>query len=75
MVCSHPCRVAVGRWRGRQHYPDYGGRLRRARLGLLVALTPIMMLFVAFTSAYVVRQGLPTLDERHRAVCSRLAFG
>jgi cytochrome c oxidase subunit III len=42
--------------------PDYGTRLRRARLGLLVALTPILMLFVSFTSAYVVRQGLPTLD-------------
>jgi cytochrome c oxidase subunit 3 len=36
--------------------------LRRARLGLLVALTPVLMLFVSFTSAYVVRQGLPTLD-------------
>jgi cytochrome c oxidase subunit 3 len=42
--------------------PDYPTRLRRARLGLLVALTPILMLFVSFTSAYVVRQGLPTLD-------------
>jgi cytochrome c oxidase subunit 3 len=38
--------------------------LRRARLGLLVALAPIIMLFVSFTSAYIVRQGLPTLDER-----------
>jgi cytochrome c oxidase subunit 3 len=37
--------------------------LRRARLGLAVALTPIVMLFVSFTSAYIVRQGLPTLDE------------
>ena len=46
------------------NYPDYGGRLRRARLGLLVALAPILMLFVAFTSAYVVRKGLPTLDDR-----------
>ena len=44
--------------------PDYPTRLRRARLGLLVALTPVLMLFVAFTSAYVVRQGLPTLDPR-----------
>jgi cytochrome c oxidase subunit 3 len=44
-------------------YPDYGERLRRARLGLAVALTPIVMLFVSFTSAYVVRQGLPTFDE------------
>ena len=44
--------------------PDYGERLRRARLGLAVALAPIIMLFVSFTSAYIVRQGLPTLDER-----------
>src|SRR5712692_1048000 len=42
--------------------PDYATRLRRARLGLLVALTPVLMLFVSFTSAYIVRQGLPTLD-------------
>src|SRR2546427_10703294 len=44
--------------------PGYATRLRRARLGLLVAMTPILMLFVSFTSAYVVRQGLPTLDPR-----------
>src|SRR6201981_3267133 len=44
--------------------PDYPTRLRRARLGLLVALTPVLMLFVSFTSAYMVRQGLPTLDPR-----------
>jgi cytochrome c oxidase subunit 3 len=44
--------------------PDYTTRLRRARLGLLVALTPILMLFVSFTSAYIVRQGLPTLDPQ-----------
>ena len=43
---------------------EYATRLRRARLGLLVALTPVLMLFVSFTSAYVVRQGLPTLDPR-----------
>jgi len=44
--------------------PDYQARLRRARLGLAVAIAPIVMLFVSFTSAYIVRQGLPTLDER-----------
>ena len=44
--------------------PDYPTRLRRARLGLLVALTPVLMLFVSFTSAYIVRQGLPTLDPQ-----------
>jgi cytochrome c oxidase subunit III len=42
---------------------DYGGRLRRARLALAILLVPIVMLFVSFTSAYIVRQGLPTLDE------------
>ena len=44
--------------------PDYGQRLRRARLGLAVGITPVIMLFVSFTSAYIVRQGLPTLDIR-----------
>jgi cytochrome c oxidase subunit III len=39
-------------------------RLRRARLGLLVGLTGIAMIFISFSSAYVVRQGLPTLDPR-----------
>src|SRR5260370_16766263 len=48
--------------------PDYATRLRRARLGLLVALAPILMLFVSFSSAYVVRQGLPTLDPRTNAL-------
>jgi cytochrome c oxidase subunit III len=53
-----------GDGRGDSGSPNYGERLRRARLGLAVALTPIVMLFVSFTSAYIVRQGLPTLDER-----------
>src|SRR5213595_3951868 len=48
--------------------PNYPTRLRRARLGLLVALTPVLMLFVSFTSAYVMRQGLPTLDPRTNAL-------
>ena len=37
-------------------------RLRRARLGLFVGLVGIAMVFISFTSAYVVRQGLPALD-------------
>jgi len=44
--------------------PDYGQRLRRARLGLAVAVAPIAMLFISLTSAYIVRQGLPTFDDR-----------
>jgi cytochrome c oxidase subunit III len=47
--------------------PEYRSRLRRARLGLTVAIAPIVMLFVSFTSAYIVRQGLPTLDEKTHA--------
>lgn len=39
-------------------------RLRRARLGMVVALTAVVMVFVSFSSAYLVRQGLPTLDPR-----------
>lgn len=50
--------------RGGGGTPNYGERLCRARLGMAVAITPIIMLFVSFTSAYVVRQGLPTLDEK-----------
>ena len=42
--------------------PFFDVRLRRARLGLIVGLTGIAMIFISFTSAYVVRQGLPTLD-------------
>ena len=49
---------------GEDGRPDYGTRLRRARLGLVVVLTPILMVFVSFSSAYVVRQGLPSLDPR-----------
>jgi cytochrome c oxidase subunit III len=48
--------------------PSPAVRLRRARLGLAVALTPIIMLFVSFTSAYVVRKGLPTLDPKTNAM-------
>jgi cytochrome c oxidase subunit 3 len=43
-------------------------RLRRARLGLVVGLTGIAMIFISFTSAYIVRQGLPTLDPRTNAL-------
>lgn len=41
---------------------SFVARLRRARLGLLVGLVGIVMVFVSFSSAYVVRQGLPTLE-------------
>jgi len=43
---------------------NFSRRLRRARLGLSIGVLAIVMVFVSFTSAYVVRQGLPTLDPR-----------
>lgn len=42
--------------------PNYGERLRRARMGLAVAMTPIVMLFVSFTAVYVIRRGYLGLD-------------
>lgn len=42
--------------------PNYGARLRRARLGLICAIATVSMVFVSLTSAYVVRRGLPTFD-------------
>lgn len=43
-------------------------RLRRARLGLVVAIIGIVMIFISLTSAYVVRKGLPTFDDRANAL-------
>src|SRR5258708_22510935 len=42
---------------------DYVGRLRRARLGVAVAISAVVLIFVSLTSAYIVRQGLPTFDS------------
>jgi cytochrome c oxidase subunit 3 len=46
--------------------PNYGARLRRARLGMICAMVTVSMLFVSLTSAYVVRRGLPTFDDSTR---------
>jgi len=42
---------------------EFGVRLRRARLGMLVCVSAVLMIFVSYSSAYFVRQGLPTLDR------------
>lgn len=49
--------------RGGNGIPDYGARLRRARLGLICAIATVCMVFISLTSAYIVRQGLPTFDD------------
>src|SRR5580698_10548820 len=41
--------------------PNYGERLRRARMGLAVAMTPIIVLFVSFTTIYLIRRGILSL--------------
>lgn len=41
---------------GGDEFPNYRERLRRYRLGMLLGLTSVVMLFVSFTTAYVVRK-------------------
>ena len=53
-----------GRGGGDDH-PSYGERLRRYRLGLLLALSSVVMLFVSFTTAYVVRKAGAVWDPAH----------
>jgi cytochrome c oxidase subunit 3 len=42
--------------------PNFGERLRRARLGLAVAMTPIVVLFFSFTAVYLLRRSFVGLD-------------
>jgi cytochrome c oxidase subunit 3 len=49
--------------RGAGGGPDYGARLRRARLGLICGVGTVCMVFVSLTSAYIVRKGLPSFDD------------
>lgn len=42
--------------------PDYGSRMHRARLGLLVALVPITSLFICITAAYMLRHNSYGVD-------------
>lgn len=43
---------------------NFSDRLRRARVGIAVTIVAIVMIFVSYSSAYVVRQGLPSLDPQ-----------
>jgi cytochrome c oxidase subunit 3 len=42
---------------------DHSDRLRRYRIGMFFALAAVVMLFVSFTSAYIVRQGVGTWSD------------
>jgi len=47
--------------------PNYGLRLRHARLGLAVAMAPIVTLFLTFSVVYLVRRGYVSLDPLQKA--------
>src|SRR5258708_32308565 len=47
--------------------PNYGARLRRARLGMICAIATVGMVFVSLTSALIVRRGLAPFDEGSRS--------
>ncbi|HZU23253.1 MAG TPA: cytochrome c oxidase subunit 3 [Terriglobales bacterium] len=52
-----------GRYRPGRHEPaGYYERLRRYRLAVGVLLLSVIMIFVALTSAYIVREGMGTFD-------------
>src|SRR5438552_16959666 len=55
--------------------PNYGARLRRARLGLICAVATVCMVFISLTRACVGRQGLPTFDEVSRTYWRYLGEG
>jgi len=42
--------------------PNYGARLRRARLGLICGIATVCMVFISLTSAYIFRRGLPSFE-------------
>lgn len=46
----------------RNSIPNYGERLRQARLGLAVAMTPIFIFFATFTAVYLIRRGFLSFD-------------
>jgi cytochrome c oxidase subunit 3 len=54
-----------GGGRGGDDHPNYGERLKRYRLGLMLALSSVVMLFISFTTAYVVRKAGTVWDPAH----------
>lgn len=57
-----PPNLGGGGGRGGDNFYNYGQRLRRARLGLLLATAPILTLFVVLTLVYLVRREAVVLD-------------
>ena len=55
---------------GNAGLPIPAQRLRRARLGIVVAITPIVMLFVSFTERIHCPTGIADLRRGHHQLCS-----
>ncbi len=58
----HPPALGGGGDGGGAEVPNFGARLRRARLGLICAIATVCMVFISLTSAYIFRRGLPSFD-------------
>jgi cytochrome c oxidase subunit 3 len=54
-----------GGGRGGDDFSSYRERLRRYRLGLMLLLSSVVMLFVSFTTAYIVRKAGSVWDPAH----------
>jgi cytochrome c oxidase subunit 3 len=61
----HPPAFGGGDGGRNDGFPDYSRRLNRARLGLLLTLVSISVIFVTVTAAFIVlRHGSPVLNSR-----------
>ncbi len=49
---------------GRDDAPDFGERLQRYRLGLMVGMVSVVMLFITFSSTFLFRHHIKRLDPR-----------
>ena len=57
-----------GRGRGNDDsMPNYGDRLRKARLGLAIGMTPVVVLFISYTAVYLIRRGFVSIDVPNAA--------
>ncbi|MDR3749739.1 MAG: cytochrome c oxidase subunit 3 [Acidobacteriota bacterium] len=54
-----------GGGRGGDDAPSYGEHLHRYRLGVMLGLSSVVMLFISFTTAYVVRKAGAVWDPAH----------
>ncbi|HLH07214.1 MAG TPA: cytochrome c oxidase subunit 3 [Terriglobales bacterium] len=50
--------------------PDFGEQLRKGRFAMAIGLTAVFMLFISFSSAFIVRQSLGRWDVRTQSYIS-----